>query len=235
MLRLLSRRTAGREVTLTEYHQHLVELNALVVACAKARDAKSCDPALVGQDDHVPLGNAPNAERRLVRYNWLRGLLLKAQGKGRDRRKRLKTRAGIKTKLIILGVCVGLVWGLLQLERAGAPGWCRRATVSRRRSRLGPRLATVAGRRAPRRRRRPVARGDSLRLLGRDLAPRIPAAVAGRPRPHSARVPGAGRPGRPAQAAGLATLTGSFERIWYGGRPAAESDYRARPSNWRPR
>ena len=26
--------------------------------------------------------------------------------------------------------------------------------------------------------------------------------------------------------AGLATLTGSFERIWYGGRPAAETDYR---------
>jgi hypothetical protein len=25
---------------------------------------------------------------------------------------------------------------------------------------------------------------------------------------------------------GLATLTGSFERVWYGGRPAAESDYR---------
>jgi len=25
---------------------------------------------------------------------------------------------------------------------------------------------------------------------------------------------------------GLATLTGSFERTWYGGRAAAESDYR---------
>jgi len=25
--------------------------------------------------------------------------------------------------------------------------------------------------------------------------------------------------------AGLATLTGSFERTWYGGRTAAESDY----------
>ena len=69
----------GREATLAEYRQHLVELNAVVSACAKARDAKSCDPALVGQDDHVPLSNAPNAERRLVRYNWLRALFLKAQ------------------------------------------------------------------------------------------------------------------------------------------------------------
>ena len=68
-----------RETTLAEYRQHLVELNGIVGACATARDAKSCDPALVGRDDHVALGNAPNAERRLVRYNWLRGLLLKAQ------------------------------------------------------------------------------------------------------------------------------------------------------------
>jgi len=68
-----------RDVTLAEYRQHLVELNAVVDACAKARDTKSCDPALAGQDDRVPLSNAPNAERRLVRYGWLRALLLKAQ------------------------------------------------------------------------------------------------------------------------------------------------------------
>jgi hypothetical protein len=68
-----------REVSLAEYRQHLVELNEVVEACAKARDTKSCDPALVGQDDHVPLGNTPNAERRLVRYGWLRALLTIAQ------------------------------------------------------------------------------------------------------------------------------------------------------------
>ena len=68
-----------REATLAEYRQHLVQLNAVVAACAKARDTNSCDPALVGQDDHVPLGNATNAERRLVRYNWLSELLLKAR------------------------------------------------------------------------------------------------------------------------------------------------------------
>jgi hypothetical protein len=71
----------GREATLSEYRQHLVELNAVVAACAKARNSKACDPALAGQDDRVPLSNAPNAERRLVRYNWLRALLATAQEK----------------------------------------------------------------------------------------------------------------------------------------------------------
>jgi hypothetical protein len=70
-----------REATLAEYRQHLAELNVVVEACAKARDTKSCDPELVAQDDRVPLGNAPNAERRLVRYGWLRALLAKAQTK----------------------------------------------------------------------------------------------------------------------------------------------------------
>jgi hypothetical protein len=68
-----------REATLSEYRQHLVELNAVVETCAKARDAKSCNPALTGPDDRVPLSNT--SERRLVRYGWLRALLLKAQSK----------------------------------------------------------------------------------------------------------------------------------------------------------
>jgi len=70
-----------REASLAEYCQHLVELNAVVAACVRARDTKSCDPALVGQNDRVLLGNTPNAERRLVRYGWLRALLLKARSK----------------------------------------------------------------------------------------------------------------------------------------------------------
>jgi hypothetical protein len=69
------------EATLAEYRQHLAELSVVVEACAKARDKKSCDSALVGQNDHVPLGADPNSERRLVRYNWLRELLLQAQTK----------------------------------------------------------------------------------------------------------------------------------------------------------
>lgn len=70
-----------RAATLAEYRQHLVELNSVVAACAKARDTQSCDPALVGADDRVPLSNVPNAERRPVRYNWLRALLVMAQEK----------------------------------------------------------------------------------------------------------------------------------------------------------
>jgi hypothetical protein len=73
--------TNAREAMLAEYRRHLVELNGVVAACAKARDTKSCDAALAGQDDRVPLSNAPNAERRLVRYEWLRVLLTQAQKK----------------------------------------------------------------------------------------------------------------------------------------------------------
>lgn len=76
-----------REASLKEYRQHLVELNAIVDACAKARDTKTCDATLVGEDDRVPLTGGPNAERRLVRYNWLRTLLAKAQLKDEDKAK----------------------------------------------------------------------------------------------------------------------------------------------------
>jgi len=70
-----------RESTLAEYRQHLIELNTVVETCARARDNKSCDPELTGQDERVPLSNEPNAERRLVRYNWLRVLLWNARTK----------------------------------------------------------------------------------------------------------------------------------------------------------
>ena len=70
-----------REATLAEYRQHLIELNEVVGTCAKARDNKSCDPELAGHDERVPLSNAPDAERRLVRYNWLRVLLWNARTK----------------------------------------------------------------------------------------------------------------------------------------------------------
>jgi hypothetical protein len=71
----------SRAASLAEYRQHLVELTAIADACAKARDTRTCDPALVGQDDHLPPGNAPNTELRLVSYGWLRALLTKAQQK----------------------------------------------------------------------------------------------------------------------------------------------------------
>jgi len=58
---------------------HLIELAPLVQACAKARDIRNCDPILIGPDDRVPLPNAANAERRMIRYGWLRVLFSKAE------------------------------------------------------------------------------------------------------------------------------------------------------------
>jgi hypothetical protein len=77
--------THPREASLDEYRSHLQALTAIVEACAKARDTKACDPELVGQDDQVPTGTAASsgvgAERRLVRYGWLRVLLSEAREK----------------------------------------------------------------------------------------------------------------------------------------------------------
>jgi len=337
-----------REAMLAEYRQHLVDLNEVVEACAKARDTKSCDPALVGRDDHVPLGNTP--ERRLVRYGWLRALLLIAQIKDKtpekaqdpkgnnsqnkpedspvDRAKstsaasaeeapaeeptlppkpttsellqaaqlRLmqdiaqadiaamgppaaapdysQVRATMKQVLagrdfrnleaptrrdsileklsewlnrffenlgnlhantewagrvivwgFILAVCVGLAWGLLQLERrwrirlvpesdgpaagaASARDWQLWLADARRAAAAGEWREAIhfvywAA----------ISRLESRRLW--------PADRARTPREYLALV-AADDPRR----AGLSTLTGSFERTWYGGRRAGESDYR---------
>jgi len=67
--------TSERDASLDEYRQHLTELSAVVAACAKARDTKTCDPELVGPDDHIPFGDG----RRLIRFAWLRALLAEAQ------------------------------------------------------------------------------------------------------------------------------------------------------------
>jgi hypothetical protein len=76
-----SPRPTGRwqDVSADEYRKHLAALQGLTQACAQARDLKTCDPALVGLDDRVPLDAAPNAERRLVRYGWLRILFSHAE------------------------------------------------------------------------------------------------------------------------------------------------------------
>ena len=65
-----------RDVSMEDYRQHLETLSTLVDACAKARNIKSCDPALIGPDDRVPISNGSNTEQRLVRYGWLRVLVL---------------------------------------------------------------------------------------------------------------------------------------------------------------
>jgi len=76
-----------RDASLDEYKQHLTMLTALVEACAKARDLKTCDPTQVGPDDRIPFAQpgkaqaATNQARRLIRYGWLRVLLSEAQDK----------------------------------------------------------------------------------------------------------------------------------------------------------
>jgi hypothetical protein len=322
-----------RESSLAEYRQHLVELNTVVEACAKARDTKTCDPMLAGQDDHVPLSNAPNAERRLVRYGWLRVLLARAQVKdatqdksqtktqnkpaagaqeppaeeatrpprpttsrllqdaesrltqdlaqadaaaaapptatadharerntmkqvlaGRDFRNleeptardsaleklrswlnwlfesaaKLRARSAWVGRAVvwgfILAVCVGLAWGLMQLER-------------RWRIRLVPQSDGPAAGAASARdwqlwladARRAAAAGlwrEAIHFVYWAAISRLesrrlwPADRARTPREYLAAV----APEDPRRA-GLASLTGSFEQTWYGGRAADESDY----------
>jgi hypothetical protein len=77
----LASRPVGRwqDVSLEDYRKHLVFLEGLTQSCAQARDLKTCDPTLVGPDDRVPLGNNPRAERRMVRYGWLRILFSHAE------------------------------------------------------------------------------------------------------------------------------------------------------------
>ncbi|MGA8086589.1 MAG: DUF4129 domain-containing protein [Terracidiphilus sp.] len=70
---------SARDVSMDGYRQHLTALSVLVDACANDRNIKSCDPALVGPDDRVPIVNGSGTEQRLIRYGWLRVLFSKAE------------------------------------------------------------------------------------------------------------------------------------------------------------
>lgn len=68
-----------QDASLEDYRKHLVALQTLTRECAKGRDVKTCDPTRVGPDDRVPTGGGANAERRIVRYGWLRILFSRAE------------------------------------------------------------------------------------------------------------------------------------------------------------
>lgn len=68
-----------RDTSIEEYRQHLVALTAVIETCAKARNLKGCDPALIGPDDRVTILVGVQSERRLIRYGWLRVLFSKAE------------------------------------------------------------------------------------------------------------------------------------------------------------
>jgi hypothetical protein len=317
----LSAANSPKESSLDDYRAHLLNLTTVVDACAKARDAKACDPAPVGPDDHVPVADRAGAEQRLVRYGWLRVLLMKAQEKdeapakparegsegqaellpapqtttellndakvrlaadlaqagglavsesghmqeravmqrvlaGRDFRNlqepsardsamerlgnwlnlilesvaKLRARSAWIGRLIvsgfILAVCVGLVWGLLQLER-------------RWRLRLAPESDGPAAGAASARdwqlwladARKAAEEGrwrDAIHCIYWSSISRLeakrmwPADRARTPREYLALVST-----HDPRRAGLAGLTRSFERTWYGGRTAVERDYQA--------
>jgi hypothetical protein len=360
-----------RDVSLEEYRSHLQSLAAVVEACAKARDAATCDPALVGTDDRLPAAattpagaaGGAGSKRRLVSFEWLRALFAKVRSADKAAAERAakqaakpaaaatakldakpdaklaakpsdKPASGAKqapaeapsgpperspTQLLqdatarlagdlaqidaapaappaytqeratmtqvladpsfrnleqpaareslldrilkrishwlgriidrivdsiskvasrsvwigrlifwgfILAVCVGLVWGLMQLER----GW---------RTRLVPEGAFSGSGAASARdwqlwledARQAAAAGQwrqAIHFLYWASISRLesrrlwPADRARTPREYLALVAS-----EDPRKAGLATLTGSFERIWYGGRAAAESDYHA--------
>ena len=71
----------ANDVSMEAYQQHLASLQSLLETCSQARDAKSCDSALIGADDRVSIAIGSHSERRLVRYGWLRELFLKASTK----------------------------------------------------------------------------------------------------------------------------------------------------------
>jgi hypothetical protein len=124
----------------------------------------------------------------------------------------------------IFAVCVGLVWGLLQLERrwrirlipdsdgpaagaASARDWQLWIEDARQAASAGLWREAIhflywAS----------ISRLESRRLWPADRA-RTPREYLALVAPEDPRKPG------------LATLTGSFERFWYGGRSAAQSDY----------
>ena len=314
------------DASLDEYSKHLQNLTALVEACSQARDTKTCDPALVGADDRVPLADT-NAERRLVRYGWLRVLLVKAQEKdkassapkakpdgkpanreqaeesvvplpptttellkaaedrlaqdlaqinaapvaapnyaqqheamkqvlaGREFRNlneptaknalleklgnwlnklfesasQLRARAAWVGRMIVWGfhlaICVGLVWGLIALERR----W-RFRPVPEEADRLPGAVSAREWQLWLEDARKAAAAGqwrEAIHFLYWASISRLesrrlwPADRARTPREYLALV----APEDPRNA-GLAQLTGSFERTWYGGRAAEESDYR---------
>jgi Domain of unknown function (DUF4129) len=314
---------AWRDASMADYRKHLEMLSALVEACAKARDAKACKPQQVGPDDRVALGDGDKAQRRAVRYDWLRALLAKAAAKDTPPAKDKTTadakkasaadalppppttaellqaaevrladdsaQAGGRMRVepnyatqhtameqvlserafsgleqtspfakiaeeidnwlnslfagaarfgarspwlglavewgFILAVCLGLVWGLVQLER-------------RWRIRLTPEGLKVAPEAASARdwqlwledARKAAAAGqwrEAIHFVYWAAISRLesrrlwPADRARTPREYLALLGG-----EDPRRTGLAALTGSFERTWYGGRAADESEYR---------
>jgi len=152
--------------------------------------------------------------------NWLNNALLSMM--------KASARAPWLGRLLVWGfiaaVCVALVWGLLQLERR----W-RIRLIPNDRSPAPSAASAIPWQLWLEDARRAAAAGlwrEAIHFLYWASISRLeskrlwPADRARTPREYLALV----EPDDPRQPS-LATLTRSFERVWYGGRPAAESDY----------
>ena len=76
-----------QDVSMEAYQQHLLSLESLLAVCEKVREAKSCDPALIGADDRVSIKVGSKAQPRVIRYGWLRALFQKAETKDQPAQK----------------------------------------------------------------------------------------------------------------------------------------------------
>ncbi len=152
--------------------------------------------------------------------NWLNNLLLSLM--------KASAHAPWLGRLLVWGfiaaICVALVWGLLQLERR----W-RIRLIPEDRSPAPGAASAIPWQLWLEDARRAAAAGlwrEAIHFLYWASISRLesrrlwPADRARTPREYLALV----APDDPRQPS-LATLTRSFERVWYGGRPAAESDY----------
>ncbi len=87
---------SGASAAIAQYTSHLAELQTLVAACQKQRNAEACDPEQVGEDDHVPWPTGVSAERE-ISYDWLRALLGEA-GKPEVAKKPVAPQIGLPTQ-----------------------------------------------------------------------------------------------------------------------------------------
>jgi hypothetical protein len=206
----------------TRLAQDLAQTSAAPAAApSHAQESEAMKQVLAGRDFRNL--NEPTAKDTLLEKlgNWLNSLFESAA--------RLTVHASwVGSALVwgfVLAVCIGLVWGLLQLERrwrirpmpeesgpavgaASAREWQLWLADARRSASAGLWREAIhfvywAA----------ISRLESRRLW--------PADRARTPREYLALV----APEDPRRA-GLAALTGNFERTWYGGHAAAEPDYR---------
>ncbi len=72
-----------RTVSVSEYREHLEDLDRLAANCQKQHNANVCDATHVGPDDRVQLTVNGRSQQREVRYAWLRDLLDSASASGK--------------------------------------------------------------------------------------------------------------------------------------------------------